>query len=275
MITINYIITKPDIPKVYLDKCKDTNKDIKDFVSIYLPYGGIDVIDWMNKYIDNKILIELCLIKIIIQTVHGLLLMHKNKIVHLDIKPTNFLISEIKNDDIEEYLKTFNIRYIDYGLSHDFNESKTPSINDSKYELWPYEFIMMNDKWMNDLDEKDMIKLYKGENVDNVYITDDYKPEIKNSNIINVYKDTEDFLKSHTLDDFYKKTDIHMLGTMFNWMYNILKIKKGSIIKKFINKMRNIYVSKRYSDSELRVEIINIEIMLLEKQKELISKKVL
>lgn len=271
---LNYIITKPDIPKVYLDKCKDTSKDIKNFVSIYLPYGGMDITDWMNKYVDNKILIELCLIKIIIQTVYGLLLMHKHGIVHLDIKTTNFLITEIKSDDTEEYLKTLSIRYIDYGLSHNFNESKTPSINDSKYELWPYEFIMMNDKWKNDLDEKDMKDLYKNEDVDSVYPDPNVKPEIKNSNIINVYKDTEAFLKSNSLSDFYKKTDIHMLGTYFNWMYTVLKIKKGNVIKKFINNMRNIYVSKRYSDEQLRVEIINIEIMLLEKQKELISKKV-
>lgn len=228
----------------------------------------------MNKYIDNKILIELCLIKIIIQTVNGLLLMHRHGIVHLDIKTTNFLITEIKNDDIEEYLKTLNIRYIDYGLSHNFNESKTPSINDSKYELWPYEFIMMNDKWKNDLDEKDMNRLYKNEDVDNVYPDPDVKPEIKNSNIINVYKDVESFLKLNSLSDFYKKTDIYMLGTVFHWMYTVLKIKKGNVIKKFINNMRNIYVSKRYSDEQLRVEIINIEIMLLEKQKELITKKV-
>ena len=56
--------------------------------------------------------------------------------IYGDIKTTNFLITEIKSDDIEDYLKTLSIRYIDYGLSHNFNDSKTPSINDNKYELY-------------------------------------------------------------------------------------------------------------------------------------------
>lgn len=273
-----YIVKETDIPKKYIEMCEKTSKDTKEFVSIYSPYGGIDCIQLLIKYIrkKNNILNQLAVVTMFINSIEGLLLLHKNGIVHLDIKLQNFLVTEGKDEkDIEQYLKDLKIKYTDYGLSHNFNESKTPSVITAEYSQWPFDYIIANriqaghdiNKYLDNFDLKTIYPEFSGSG---------YPDDLKNSNIKSIKEDFIEFITNiDKTDDYYKLVDIYMLGCTFNMMFDTLKIKKSTIIKDIIYGMTRIYPSLRFNDDKLRLELINLKVMLLQTEKELIKKNIL
>lgn len=278
-----YIVKETDIPKKYIEMCEKTSKDTKEFVSIYSPYGGIDCSQLLIKYIrkQNNILNQLAVVIMFINAIEGLLLLHKNGIVHLDIKLANFLITEGKDEkDIEQYLKDLKIRYTDYGLAHNFNESKTPSVMRDEYQMWPFDFIIANRMFFGDYDGE-YVDNIDSDNIDlkTIYTVNTGHPDdLKNQNIKNIKRDLYNFIifiGRRKLDEYYKLVDIYMLGCVFNMMFNLLKIKKCPIIKNILDGMINIYPSKRFNDDKLRLELINLKVMLLQTEKELIKKNIL
>lgn len=264
---LSYIVKKTNIPKKYIEMCDNTGKDSKKFVSIYMPYGGIDVTEWINKNESiNSITKQLSLMKIIIKAIEGLLLLHKNKIVHLDIKPQNMLITEDKDQNPK-------IKYIDFGFSHFFKDKdEGPVITLHTYIAWPFDYILFN----RILDQQDINYYINDVDLYDIYIDDLYIPDgLINSNKINIYTDIINFVKSHTFEDYYKIVDIYMLGNLLNFLFEFMKIKQSKSISAIINGMRNIYPSKRYNDEKLKIELINLKIMLLDKEKELIKKNII
>lgn len=262
---LNYIVKKVDITDRYIDICKNTNKDIKDFVSLYIPYGGTDIYQWIDKHKDNNILRQLSVMTIFIQTLEGLLLLHKNNIVHLDIKPENFLISEIKDtSDISKYLSELKLRYIDFGLSNDFKVSD-PEIYDL-YMLWPFDFIIVN-----------RLRRYKNKGIEivetidanRIYETYWKPPGLTNSSKYTIYNDVTTYISKYTFEDYYKLVDIYMLGTFFYHILNDMKIKQSTLLTTLINGMRNHRISERYNDDKLRLMVIDMKIQLLETEKKL------
>lgn len=115
------------------------NNEIDDLMSLNMPYGGVDIDEFINK---NDFSISK--IKILNQTLiqllkKGILPMNQLHIYHCDLKDSNILVN-----DREEPIKT---RIIDWGLSTTFhNQKKIPSVlthRPFQYNV-PYSNILFN-----------------------------------------------------------------------------------------------------------------------------------
>ena len=260
-----YIVENVDIDKKHKDMCEKTGKDITNFVGIYLPYGGIELTDWMNKYNTHKYF-EIYLYQLFIQIIEGILFLHKNNITHLDIKPPNFLVSESGDiDDIDEYLTGLKIRYIDFGLSHDFESGKDPLMI-NEYTLWPLDFNFYNQKRY---DEKTIQNYIDKFDLTKVYHHDDIPPGIDEKNKHKVYDNLLQYLKTNDIILYYKTIDVYMIGCIIKDVYKYNKIRTGPNFKKVIDRMRNMKIEDRYDDHSLRLELINMKTKLLKKLKTL------
>lgn len=125
---------------------KNINKNLTNIASLNIPYGGIDVSDYLIKYKDSQKYINFNdgMIKLLL---NGIIKMNDLGIYHCDIKDTNILININKNK-IEPKL-------IDWGLAFYFeNNSKTPKINLKK--------TSNNDKYNNNSKQKtsDFLNIY-------------------------------------------------------------------------------------------------------------------
>ena len=148
------------------------NNNLKKLLTLNMPYGGIDVDDFIEKYSTDKNVINslnTCLIKLL---KYGIIPMNKLGIFHCDLKSSNILV---------EYKKqTITTRIIDWGLSTQYSKNNPiPDIltrRPFQYNV-PFSNILFNsffDKMYNEF----LIKLKndnKQQNYDNTLIfTIDY-----------------------------------------------------------------------------------------------------
>ncbi len=138
----------------YSEKCKALNKDnitensinssLDKVLSLNMPYGGIDISDYIKKYTDyesfyklNKSLANLL--------VKGIVPMNKLNIYHGDIKESNILVDNL-----------FNTRLIDWGLSTiykgDSNIPKGMYRRPFQYNV-PFSVILFNDDFLRSYTE--------------------------------------------------------------------------------------------------------------------------
>lgn len=120
-------LTNEDLEK-YTEKCKALKKDditegsinnkLDKVLSLNMPFGGMDVSDYIKEYTDydsfytlNNSLIDLL--------VHGIVPMNKLHVFHGDIKESNILVSD--NDSNNKKMKA---RLIDWGLSSIYKGEK-------------------------------------------------------------------------------------------------------------------------------------------------------
>jgi serine/threonine protein kinase len=97
----------------------DINNKIDDLAAIQMPFGGIDIFDYVHKInFDNSKMIQLnqTLVHLL---KNGIIKMNELHVYHLDIKDTNILISKKEN--------SIRARLIDWGLSKIYrDEEKIP-----------------------------------------------------------------------------------------------------------------------------------------------------
>ena len=120
-------------------KKDNINDNLKKLMSINMPYGGVDVGDYINKNeknldYNNLILLNNSLIELIN---NGIVPMNKINIYHCDVKESNILV----NNELETKL-------IDWGLSTTYkNEKKIPHVLSNRpfqYNV-PFSIILFNE----------------------------------------------------------------------------------------------------------------------------------
>ena len=150
----------PSDLKDYDSKCKALKKDgftseninnsLNKVLSLNIPYGGLDVGDFIETIIsiDQLIVLNISLIEILLK---GILPMNKYDIYHCDIKESNILVN--KTNEMTTIL-------IDWGLSAKYDGENIPKQmyeRPLQYNL-PYSIILFNDifkkKYIEFLKEK-------------------------------------------------------------------------------------------------------------------------
>jgi DNA polymerase III gamma/tau subunit len=112
---INFIITSNDINKInenifyYLELIKIIPTDIKFIESIYNKIVINENIVFKNKEIKYRLL-ETCNnnIPLFINNINKIIIIYNKNIENIDIKKINFLLSNITNNDFNEYFKLCN-----------------------------------------------------------------------------------------------------------------------------------------------------------------------
>lgn len=124
-------------------------------------YKSCNLIDIHNKYVNPRILLmteggtDLYFLSVpsadlfaflngFTNLIKGLVVLHTNKIVHMDIKPSNLV--SLKTED-----GLYKIRYIDFGLSTTFAGFTPPR---ESYQYWPFDARLADKYYMNATGEK-------------------------------------------------------------------------------------------------------------------------
>lgn len=225
-------------------------EDEEELYGLYIEYSGINMKKWITNHKYNNVQLQIVLINLFIQTLKGLILMHENDIVHMDIKPENLIISDT------------NIYYIDFGTSINLNTKFNISYT-GYYWVWPPDFVI----YCNNLN-KSSIELKSNPISD---ITSLYHKEIKDIIPIGFTNDekqiellnniTKDMIKNK-YKEYYKSIDIYSLSTCFIYLFNKLEIKVNKYLEKLLKGMRELDPSKRYTDSILKKNIPKLQKML-------------
>lgn len=115
------------------------NNQIDDLMSLNMPYGGVDIDDYIEKTdftISKMKLLNRTMIQLLKK---GVLPMNKEHVYHCDLKDSNILVSDNKNE-----MKT---RIIDWGLSTTYHkEKRIPNVLTQRpfqYNV-PYSNILFN-----------------------------------------------------------------------------------------------------------------------------------
>lgn len=119
-----YSIEKSDISaniiKEHKSKCV-LKKNI-DYLNLIGPIGG----DTLNNILLHRknMFIKHNYWFIAKYLIHGMYILHTNKIVHKDIKLSNLIIDFYYDEESKTHLKDSKVRYIDFGLSVSLNKKK-------------------------------------------------------------------------------------------------------------------------------------------------------
>lgn len=219
-------------------QCKAYNKykNSLEFVAIYMPYGGSDVDRWINNLKNTTILNEefkeiknkdVLITKLFIHACKGLDLLHKNNIVHIDIKPGNMLITNEGKGNFDN----LSIKFADFGMAISKDTPFGGPYDSFFYYVWPPDFILMQnttDIW------KSMVNDYK-----NLTVT--YKTPLINPIKASVKKDEliywMDYIYNKNKLNYYKTVDIYGLGITFVIIFTELGIKIPSYVESLLYKM--------------------------------------
>ena len=122
---------------------KNVNSSLDKLSALNMPYGGIDVGDYVDSVkldFDKMVTLNNSLISLL---VNGIVPMNKTGVLHCDIKEANILVKEEKNGELMT-------RLIDWGLSTTFNtEKKVPGpLTDRPFQYnVPFSNVLFNDKF--------------------------------------------------------------------------------------------------------------------------------
>ena len=184
---------------------------------IIMPNFGIDLIEYLEKYqrINKKKFPLQRWIKLLKNILHGLMVLQKNKVLHLDIKNNNILYDEDK------------LRLIDFSLVTSMdkfykNESNRRHLG-SDYFPNPPEFLLLyNYYYHHCLPEKDCILIEKYLKTLQSFKDTPYNNFLKFYNVKDILIILNDLLEwIHTTDDWVdvlnqsaNKIDIYQFGTV-------------------------------------------------------------
>ena len=101
----------------------------KEFINIVMELGNIDLFEFINRYPSENIPVDL-IIYFLIQIFESIDYLHKNNIIHCDIKPENYML-KFESDPTEiQKLKKATLKLIDFG-----NIRKKPLNKEKLYEF--------------------------------------------------------------------------------------------------------------------------------------------
>ena len=118
------------------------NEKLDDLLGINMPYGGIEVSDYVDKTNFNIQKMKVLNNKLIHLLKNGIIKMNENNIYHTDIKESNVLVGKSNND--------IRTRLIDWGMSVIYNGEKNIPILLSgrpiQYNV-PFSSILLNNRF--------------------------------------------------------------------------------------------------------------------------------
>lgn len=88
------------------------SKNDYDYLSIRIEKEQMTLVDWLTKSTYNHLRTEKSKISIIYQIINGVDFLHKNNILHLDLKPDNIMISYINDEPHVKIIDFDNARYM-------------------------------------------------------------------------------------------------------------------------------------------------------------------
>mgnify|MGYP000666275474 CR=1 FL=1 len=256
---------EPDVSKLNATlkkKCSiiSENKKSKKLISLIMDDCGII----LNKMIKNNGCEQKDFEDIIINLLKGLEILHKNKLVHGDIKENNILVKnkkaklidfggsvDITKYDLVKFLKTLIITstYVAPELAFLYlilnNTIYSENLKELNLESNHYEYLVNYDRYrMNKL-------IYD----DSGYGYDKLRNQRKEKKIICDFFDSLEDKKKYEnfLKDFKKniyKTDIYSLGKAFEYLVLDYKLKITKKIQILIKKMTHLDFKKRISLKE-------------------------
>ena len=134
---------------------KNINQNLDKLLALNMPYGGIDVDNYLDVHVTNNVSLKQVYtqlnISLINLLIHGIVPMNELKLYHCDVKGSNVLV---KNDSVSEKMK-LQSRLIDWGLSvyqgdKDKNSEYIPrnlSKRSFHYNV-PFSVILFNKKFI-------------------------------------------------------------------------------------------------------------------------------
>jgi serine/threonine protein kinase len=125
------------------DSCTSINLTKKYFSApkiLIFEDGGVDLF-----YISVSNKDYLAFFEGVTNLLKGLVLLHKNNFVHMDIKPSNIVG---KKDSDGKYI----LRYIDFGLTDKVSVA-SKNLYAENYSYWPYDIKLLTDRFEFDLDD--------------------------------------------------------------------------------------------------------------------------
>ncbi len=264
-----------EIDKKYIDKCDPyQNDNITNFIGVYMDYGGISFRDWLKEFnFNTKESLDI-LVKLFINASEGLLLMHMVNVAHMDIKPDNLLIDYHSE-------KESTLKYIDFGLSI-YDGSKIHDIG-STYVYWPPDYLLLDSdeykKYMTSPTHKQKAKRFNKIDADHFWnnVQSDAGinenpdlycfgmwPEFENKPEM-LYKLAFNFYKK-TPNKYLKTIDIYSLGYTFMSIFvqceHVWDNKLHDVIMSILKKMMNPDCTKRLTDKELAMSLIDLRKMV-------------
>lgn len=151
-------LTKEDLEK-FDKKCKalkkiditesNVNKSLKKLMALNMPYGGVDVGDYIEKiHMDYKKIhkMNVSLIELLKK---GIVPMNEREIFHCDIKDSNILVKEESEPETEKE-NSVKTRLIDWGLSTTYKSGENipkPLRNRPFQFNVPFSVVLFNDKF--------------------------------------------------------------------------------------------------------------------------------
>ena len=266
--TVPYLGTcKTDVleaDKTEIDKCKhiQDGETIKD--QLLLTYGGVSLsklCDNIDQYpdftIDELILMFLSLMK-------GVIILDKEDVCHLDIKPANILYNIEKN----------KLYLIDFGLLTKQSELfKQGSFLNTDYPYFPPEFKMV----YRIIEKNNILKstntiINNFKFFDKTKFLEELKPFIHFNEKLQVFLDTyKDDISNLIVNSdkiYISKADVYALGISFFEVYYFLKINNklriqntdfvNECIHEVFSKMINPNADERCSPNEAYKELSKI-----------------
>jgi len=157
-------LTKEDLEK-FDKKCKslkkmditesNVNKSLKNLMALNMPYGGVDVGDYIQKNRMDYKKIHKMNVSLIELLKKGIVPMNEREIFHCDIKDSNILVKQESEQETEtetETEKEHNVktRLIDWGLSTTYKSGENipkPLRNRPFQFNVPFSVVLFNDKF--------------------------------------------------------------------------------------------------------------------------------
>jgi serine/threonine protein kinase len=186
--------------------------DLSDAVSVEFPFGGTDLTDFRMSYEDY-----IPFFTGLASLLEGLVLLHRNNIIHLDIKAEN-IVAKKQQDG------SYQLRFIDFGfmtpvLSYNI---RNPPIPLQQLPYWPIDMLFIDSRFKPEFINEKLLERFKK----------DIEPLVKSalpepslflettvSEIKELYEASQKYTRDEQLDLILKAADIYSMGILLAQLF--------------------------------------------------------